>query len=502
MRIRKNYSKLLIILFTSIMQFSCQKHKNFDRPNILIIEVDDLTAKYLSAFGSNYNVTPQVDKLYRHGILFENAVTQAAMCTPSRNSLITAQYPHNLGLYHNLDLKELPSDIWTIPKALKNLGYNTLWIGKNHLIPNLQASKGLNRNELVNQAMKDQMGFDYVYQSYGRTMVYNMYKNKQSETENWTLGHDTYGDFLIENGHMEQFLSDSQESSSLDKDSIYMDGHFTTVALNSLKSYQEDKPFLLWLNFSGPHHPFDAPEEFQNIAKRKKIHLPIDFEPSNAIPSYFKPHISQINLNGIREYRRKYIASIAYMDEQVGRILNFIKSSDFADNTVIVFFSDHGIMTGNHRAVEKETLYQEVINPSLVFYAPHIFDAKREKKVVELLDLGKTLVNMAGGDSADLAMVPNGHDLSPLLLGYDDFNGRGYGFSECSNFRSIYDGSYKYIDHPTDPILFNLAQDPKETRNFIDQEKPIAQKLKQIMDSWLLETAPVLPPAKEIHPKI
>lgn len=138
----------------------------------------------------------------------------------------------------------------------------------------------------------------------------------------------------------------------------------------------------------------------------------------------------------------------------------------------------------------------------MVFYAPNFFDANRESKVVELLDLGKTLVNMAGGDSEDLAMVPNGHDLSPLLLGNDDFSGPGYGFSECSDFRSIYDGSYKYIDHATDPILFNLALDPNETQNFIDQEKPTAQRLKQIMDSWLLETAPVLPPAKEVYPKL
>ena len=147
--------------------------RSLDRPNIIMIEVDDLTAKYLGFNGGKFAQTPNVDELAKDGVVFLNAVVQGTMCTPSRNSIITGLYPHNLGMYHNLDLNQLPTDTWTFPKELQKLGYTTMFLGKNHLIPNLKGHNANSPSELRDLTLKAEMGFDTVYQSMGRAVILN-----------------------------------------------------------------------------------------------------------------------------------------------------------------------------------------------------------------------------------------------------------------------------------------------------------------------------------------
>ena len=129
--------KVLFSLITCIFILSCgpSQPEPDSPPNILFIEVDDLTAKYLGIHGAKIARTPNIDSLAQSGVIFKNAMAQGVMCTPSRNSLITGKYPHELGLYENLDLKSLPKDIWAFPMTLQQHGYTNFWVGKNHLIP-------------------------------------------------------------------------------------------------------------------------------------------------------------------------------------------------------------------------------------------------------------------------------------------------------------------------------------------------------------------------------
>ena len=110
-------------------------HTNQDKPHIVFIEVDDLAYTHVGAFGSKTASTPNIDSLAKRGVLFKNAVCQGMMCGPSRNGLMTGLYPHNLGFYRNGQMKQLPQDVWTLPKALQRSGYYTAWIGKSHIRP-------------------------------------------------------------------------------------------------------------------------------------------------------------------------------------------------------------------------------------------------------------------------------------------------------------------------------------------------------------------------------
>ena len=484
----KKITLLLIPILIGFTGFVLMPVKN-DQPNILFIEVDDLTAKYLGCFQAEFAKTPNVDALAANGVVFENAICQGTMCGPSRNSVISGLYPHNLGFYENAQLPSLPKDSWAFPKALQGEGYKTFWVGKNHVRPNQSGIVAANSVEKKDKAMQTQMGFDHVYQSAGRVVVLKTVKKQIAKGKEWKKGKDAYGDFLYDQGILDQFVEEKGKvPTTLDEDTQYMDGHFATTAIEQMKDYEGEKPFFMWVNFSCPHGPFDVPQKYHDMFKAED--MPAIIDPASeqfTIPEALKP-LHNINIKrprGTAKLRAEYSATIAYMDKQVGRLMNFLKSSKFADNTVIVFFSDHGLMTGDHGLIHKANLFKEVLNASLIISYPEEYQPKRVSAPAELLDLGKTVLDIAGADKAVLNAAPNGYSLLPLLKGKGKYQRPGVAFAEIEGYRAAFDGKYKYIDNAEMPILFNLEKNPDETINFIEEEKKVAKKLKQAVDNWI-----------------
>lgn len=456
-------------------------------PNILFVEVDDLTAKYLGFNGSRFAITPNIDSLAKNGVYFKNAMVQGVMCTPSRNSLITGQYPHQLGLYENLDLKSLPHDCWTFPSSIQQEGYTNFWVGKSHLLPSGRGIKHKNFIDLKEKSIQQQMGFDSVYQSYGRSMMIQIVQERLKPGQPWETGKFSYADYLDEKGLLETFAKEGgRTNTSLDPNTDYMDGHFTTYAISELSEYKSEKPFFMWLNYSGPHRPFDVPRSYYDkfwISQMPAI-IPADCE-NFTIPAKLKSSPNTVyDSIRIAVYRRQYMASISYVDEQVGRIVEYIKSSRYKDNTAIVFFSDHGIMTGDHGLLGKNTLFQEVLDAALIIWYPKEFEPRIEETTVELLDLGKTAMAMANVHDSILK-VKQGNSLLPLLKKKGRFNGNGLAFSEMKDFKSVFDGQFKYIHNKETPILFNLKDNPEETENWIDRYPERAEELRQAVEEFL-----------------
>lgn len=477
--------KFLLLSFCFAITVKAQ-----EKPNIVFIEVDDLTAKYLGCFGASFAKTPNVDKLASEGVVFNNAVAQGTMCGPSRNSLISALYPHNMGFYVNGQLHNLPKNGWRLPKALQQLGYHTEWVGKNHTKPNKQGITGATKVEIMEKAMKEQMGLDYVKESVGRVVAQKMAKKVFSKGEQWTVGEDAYADFLYEKGLLDKFYKEGGKvPTTLDGDTEYMDGYFSTVALDRMKNYQENKPFFLWLNYSCPHGPYDIPKKWLEMFNPKDMPKPIEASSEKfVVPAGLKPHKSKLTtVEAIQKERAEYSAAIAYMDNQVGRIVSFIKNSPkFKDNTMIVFFSDQGIMIGDHGLEHKSTLFHDVLNPSLIVSYPKSYQAKRVNEPVELLDLCKTMVDIAGGTAEDLKKVPNGSSLKPLLTGVGKFDGGPAAFSEIEGFRSAYTGDYKYIQSDINQdILFDYKKDAIETNNFKDSNAKKSAELQNEVKKWI-----------------
>jgi len=481
---------LLLFVLVSCTSNTITEATKKQQPNILFIEVDDLTTKYVGYFGAEFARTPTIDKLSENGVVFSNAVVQAAMCTPSRNSLITTLYPHNLGLYHNLDIKSLPKGIWTFPKAIQKEGYCTSWVGKNHVLPYRKGIQAENPIEYMNIGMQTEMGFDDVYQSMGRAMVLKIAKDQLDKEGCWEEGIDAYGDFLFTNNLLKTFIEEGNTTpTSLNPDTEYMDGHFTTVAIDKMKNYTEENPFFMWINFSGPHTPFNVPREYMRRFNKKDMPEPISSNNETFdFPQKLKPHPNKFNEQVTAIYRKNYTAANAYMDDQVGRLIDFINTSKYRDNTVIVFFSDHGIMTGDHGILGKETLFKEVLNPTLIISYPKKYKARWVETPIELLDLGKTILDIAGASKNTLNQVPNGNSLLPLLTEEGEFAGNGIVYSEIKDFRSVFNGDYKYIYNTETPMLFNLIECPEETNNVIEDEPEMANHLKNEMDKWLLKS--------------
>lgn len=484
---KKSLFLFSVVLFLCSGFIMSNSNKDNTQPNILFIEVDDLTAKYLGCFGADFAKTPHVDALAAQGVVFENMVVQGTMCGPSRNSLITGLYPHNIGFYANKELPQLPKDTWAFPKALQKEGYHTMWVGKNHIRPNTSGIKAPNPSARKDEAMQTQMGFDEVYQSAGRAVVLRTARKQAEKGKEWKKGKDSYGDFLYENNLLEKFVKeDGKVPTTLDPQTEYMDGHFTTKAINWLEKYKEEKPFFMWVNFSCPHGPFDVPQSYHD--KFQVGDMPNIIDPATEqfkMPNALKPHPNKKSEKGTAKYRAGYSATINYMDEQLGRLVNYIRNSAQAENTVIVFFSDHGLMTGDHGLVHKGTLYKEILNPALIVSFPKKYKAKRVKTPTELLDLGKTVLDIAGANAEEINACPNGHSLLPLLSGQGKYTGTGTVFSEIDGFRSAYDGSYKYIDNEEMPILFKLTEDGDETNNFVKKDEKNAKRLQKDVVNWI-----------------
>jgi iduronate 2-sulfatase len=319
-------------------------------------------------------------------------------------------------------------------------------------------------------------------------MVLEMINKQLNTPEGWITGRETYGDFLYEKGLLETFAKEGGgTNTSLHPDTEYMDGHFTTYAMDKLTEYKEERPFFMWMNYSGPHGPFNVPEGYVNGLFNSNMPLPIDPQMETfEVPAELKKYPNDIyNAYTTLGYRKNYVGAITYVDDQIGRLLSYIKTSRYKDNTVIIFFSDHGIMTGDHGLLGKNTLFKEVLNASLIISYPKFFEPKLEETPVELIDLVKTTLELAQVSDGTLNSVRNGNSLLPLLNCEGTFTGAGLAFSEMRDFKSVFDGEFKYIHHKETPILFNLEQNPDETENWIERNPEKAAELKQAVELWL-----------------
>ncbi|WDE98796.1 sulfatase-like hydrolase/transferase [Lentisphaera profundi] len=461
-----------------------------EKPNIIFIEVDDLPAHYVGVMGADFAQTPTLDTIADQGVLFTNAVCQGTMCGPSRNSLMAGVYPHNIGMYQNGPFKGLGADIWTLPKALQRAGYTTAHIGKSHLHPSKEGLTGT-KEEIRTEGHR-RLGFDYVWQSLGRAVV----GGKEPEK-----GVDSYVDFLIDEGYFEQMKNDRGKATTL-PDDIYLDGLFTKLSEKFI-SEQED-PYFLWLNYSVPHGPYDVKQAYHDRFEKTQIPKPnaMDDKGEN-IPSLLRPSPLK-DFSKLESSQKGNCASIAFMDDQIKAILNAVELTGEKDNTIIVFFSDHGILVGEHGLHHKSTLYKEVLNPALVIYDPRQSQAKVVSAPVQLLDLLKTTLDWAGASDEDKAQ-PYGDSLMPLLTGQGEFN-RDFAVGESPGYFAIVTEKYKYIapfDYQKDGkiVLFDLTNDPDEIKNIADQNPELVAMFKEKAKKWLAESGEVLvqdaPPSKE-----
>jgi arylsulfatase A-like enzyme len=468
--------RILVLCASAMIGLSA----NASQPNIVFVEVDDLPAHYAGANGADFGQTPVLDQLASSGVRFANAVCQGTMCGPSRNSLMIGRYPHNIGMYENGPFKGLPNGVWTLPRALQNTGYRTAYIGKSHLHPSTEGLSGTKAQ--VKTEGHRRLGFDHVWQSMGRAVVG---KNQG------TRGSDSYVDFLLDQGYFEQMKADRKKPTSL-PDDIYLDGLFTKLAEQYIAKQSE--PYFLWLNYSVPHGPYDVKQAYHDRFKDAPMpEINAKDDRGAGIPALLRPHV--MDSSKVDQVQRGNYANIAFMDDQLGMVLAAIEASGESDNTIVVFFSDHGILIGEHGLEHKGTLYKEVLNPTLVIYDPRMKNPKEVARPVQLLDLVKTTLDWAGASAEDKA-TPYGDSLIPLINGSGAFP-RDYAVGESPGYYAIVTKRYKYIapfEYQKDGkiVLFDLEKNPEETVNIAEQSPELVERFKQKAETWLAQSGQVL----------
>jgi arylsulfatase A-like enzyme len=457
-----------------------------ERPNIVFIEVDDLLYRFMGKTGRNFVDTPNIDALAQNGVFFSNAVCQGLMCGPSRNSLITGLYAHNIGFYRNGHMGPLPNNIWSLGKGLKNAGYNTAWVGKCHVHPPAGTEK---KKRSSAEGLKSEMGFDYAIASLGRAMLAGRARSGKQ------IVGDVYFDHLEKKGLLKLYIEDCKKkrpTTSLPEDD-YLDGFYTKKATEWIDNNKGKQPFFLWMNFSCPHGPFDVPQKYHDIYKDRTIPPPLTTDFGGVqVPAGLLKDNKAVNATKAADGRRGFAANVTFVDKMIGKIINKLKADGLYENSVIFFFSDHGIFMGNHGRIHKGTLFNEVTNPSLIIHYPKKFrKGVIEKTPVELLSIVKTALDIADASPEDKAK-PFGESLIPLLTGKGEYKTK-YVFSEIEGFQLCFDGRYRYIANKEKPLLYDTQNDPTEMKNIADSSPEIVAKMQKAIDDWIKKSGPLLP---------
>lgn len=419
-----------------------------DKPNILFIQVDQLMAEALGAYGNTVCHAPNLDRLAARGAVFERAYCNYPLCAPSRASMAAGQLCSTIGAYDNA--AELPASIPTYAHYLRGAGYRTALSGKMHFIGPDQFH-GFERRLTPDVYPAD---FSWVPRETGM---------KKSETN------DTRG--VTVSGQAERTVQ------------MDFDDRATFEAVQYLydvaRDTEDTRPFFLQVSWTHPHDPYLCKPEHWALYEDKDIPMPrtgaLSKEEHDVHAARLLDNFSMLGVEFTPEEiiraRRAYYGSISYVDEMVGKLMEVLKATGQADNTAIVFTSDHGEMLGERGMWFKKHFYEPSLRVPLIVAAPGRA-AKRVAGLASLVDLLPTFMGLAEGPGwSSPVETLAGDDLTPYL---DD--------KEIPEDRAVYAeylaeatpapilmirrGRFKYVHSEVDPVLlFDVESDPDEREN-------------------------------------
>lgn len=381
--------------------------------NILFICVDQLRFDCLGSLGHPCVRTPNLDALAAQGINFTSAFAATAPCSPSRACMFTGTFPDTHGVANGNDPLQ-PADRPILPQHLQAAGMHTVLIGKLHLNP----------------IFRD-FGFDSFQRSDYFFDNYDPQALKDSRYVHWL--HEKLGDEAA-NRLVEQFSAD--EASYADDQWRFIVGgnhvdekhHHTTWATDEAIRFLDtapDKPFFLNVSYFGPHQPYACPAPWDTLYNPDDVPLPEDFDntindkPIIANNGFYQPLLKKREKQGWtrqthREALAAYYGNISMLDHHIGRLLKSLQENGQANNTMVVFTSDHGDMAGQFGCYFKSLGYDGSARVPLIIRDPRSSRVGQcESRAVSLIDLFSTFLAVPG---ASLDVEHASRDLTPLLL--------------------------------------------------------------------------------------
>ncbi|MEM6911201.1 MAG: sulfatase [Verrucomicrobiota bacterium] len=437
-------------------------------PNVLFIISDDLSTA-LSGYGDPHCQTPNLDRLAARGVSFSNAYCQFPLCGPSRASLFSGQYPLTTGILKNN--VPLPDATVTLSRHFLNHGYWSGRVGKiyhmdipHHVILGHEgADHPPSWTEAYNIRALETFHPGRV-RNVTSPQTVELYPELQKQWDQGTLSASTIK--KLKGGHVWVIVETDEREGEL-ADTLAVDQALRVLQ----KRAQELEPFFLAVGLIRPHFPFIAPTEHFAAYPIEDMPLPeVSPEHLKTIPQQEHRPDLKVGQRDRQEIRQAYYASISYMDEEVGRLLDEVDRLSLRDDTLIVFVSDHGYLLGEQRTWQKNQLWEEATRVPLIISAPgQKVRGETSDEIVELIDLYPTLVDLAGLPPQPAAQ---GVSLRPLL---EDPTGgqlsRQEAFLQTKRGFGLRHGQWSYMwyppfkKHPEGAMLYDMEADPKQTRN-------------------------------------
>ena len=446
------------------------------KPNILLFFPDQHRGDWTGYRGGPVR-TPNLDALAARGQAFTNALTPSPLCSPARGCLAAAKAYDAQSVRHNQhDVDPAEPNIY---QALRNAGYTVLGCGKFDLLKHAMDWGEDGRHE---GRLRD-LGFSGGIDSAGKHDFVTAHARGRPEP---------FQAFLGEQGLLTAHLDDYADRTGVGNrmytntgptplpDDAYCDNWIAANGL-ALLDQAGREPWFLQVNFNGPHEPMDITAAMHERMAGREFPAP--------------HHSTQYTPDAHQAIRACYAAMIENIDDHLGRYLDVLAKRDALDETIIVYASDHGEMLGDHGRWGKVVPYQPSVHIPLVMAGPGI-DAKPQcGDWVDLVDLAVTLMDFAG------AQPPTGSTGRNLVIGGSD----GHKSTGLGTWRAVFHGTMKYVhnfspdaaargvagsfdtDRDAPCLLFDLAEDPWETRNIASSHAAAARRMR---DALLAEIEP------------
>ncbi len=435
------------------------------RPNVLLILTDDQRWDCLGVAGHPHLTTPHIDRLAHEGVYFKNAFCTTSLCSPSRASILSGLYAHKHGVSNNFT--EYPTDLQSFPQQLHKAGYETGYIGKYHM--------GEDNDE-------PRAGFDY-------------FVTHKGQGKYWGTEFNFNG-----------------------KERKVLDGYYTTVvtdmALDWLKQ-SRDKPFCLMLGHKAPHSFYYPEPKYEHKFDDVKIEYPKSAFMLDDKPDWIKQRLSTWHgiYGPLFDYRknfpddspeavkdfaamtRAYWGTIESVDDSVGRLYEFLKSTGQLDNTLVIFMGDNGLLNGEDGMVDKRTMHEPSIRIPLVLRCPAVVPVNQPRVVDEMVltvDIAPSVLDIC---AAEPLQNIHGKSFKKLIHGKDDNWRKSFlyhynyevQFPYTPNVRGVRTDDWKYVHYPHGDgspdkhmaELYNLKDDPEELKNLI-HDPQYAGKVKEL----------------------
>ncbi len=423
--------------------------KHQDKPNILLMMVDQMTVRAMSIYGNQVAKMPNLERLASESMVFDQAYCASPLCAPARFSLLTGKESVSIGAFDNAN--EFPASTPTIAHYLRSSGYWTVLCGKIHFI-----------------------GPDQLH-GFNERITTDIYPSTYAWVPRWDKGAGYISSgvtcaSILEAGpcirSMQMDYDDEVEYRGIQK-------------LYDLARSPGQRPFFLTVSFTHPHHPFTISHEYWDRYSHDDIDMPavgsLPFEQldyhSRGLYFAHGRHLHNVTDDHVRNARHAYYGMLSYLDDKIGRLLDVLDTTGHSNNTLVIFTSDHGEMLGERGMWHKHHFYESSVRVPLTLRLPGRIAPSKVSEPVSHIDLAPTLLDMLG--NADASRKMDGLSLLPVFDGgavkhpvFADYLAIG----PCVPCRMVRKGNYKLMyTHGHDEQLFDLSRDPHEVNNIVDE---------------------------------